>query len=65
MNQWIGKQVYVALSRGDILSHRLVEVGVVGAMFDDGGGGRLFIPWSSIHDLRLPAGDPDTAPTTP
>jgi hypothetical protein len=63
MNAWIGKLVTIALNRGDTLSYRLVEVGVVGAMFDDGGGGRAFIPWTSIHDVRIQAGDPATAPT--
>jgi len=63
MNAWIGKQVTIALNRGNTLVYQLVDVGVVGAMFDDGGGGRVFIPWASIHDVRLMAGNPATAPT--
>jgi len=62
MNAWIGKRVQVSLLRGDSITYTLVEVGVVGAMFDDGGGGRVFIPWTSIQDVRLGAGDPATAP---
>jgi len=57
MNEWIGKVLAVTLNRGDKFSYKLVNVGVVGAMFDDGGGGRMFVPWSSIHDVRLEAGD--------
>lgn len=62
MNAWIGNRVAIALNRGDTLHYMLLEVGVVGAMFDDGGGARVFIPWTSMLDVRLPAGDPATAP---
>ncbi len=62
MNAWIGKRVAIALHQGDTLHYTLHEVGVVGAMFDDGGGGRVFTPWTSMVDVRLPAGDPTTAP---
>ena len=62
MNAWIGKQVAISLNRGDTVVYTLVDVGVVGAMFDDRGGGRIFIPWASIHDVRLQAGDAATAP---
>jgi len=62
MNGWIGKRLSITLNRGDTLHFALLEVGMVGAMFDDGGGGRVFIPWTSMLDVRLPAGDASTAP---
>ena len=65
MQGWICKLVAIALNRGDTLHYTLLEVGVVGAMFDDGGGARVFIPWTSMLDVRLPAGDAATAPRPP
>ena len=62
MNDWVGKMVVVSLLRGDTVRHKLINVGVAGAMFDDGGGGRMFVPWTSIHDVRLEAGDEATRP---
>jgi hypothetical protein len=57
MKNWIGRRLTINFTAGDKLVHTLIELGVAGAMFDDDAGGKLFIPWTAIHSLRLPPGD--------